>query len=260
MALTSNMSSRKIFTFSLGTFLALFLFVAYAQAAINSNVLAVVCIDDPSGDGIASNAVTVGGQTATFVGKGNRGDGRFGYMYFATAVPFGDQKISVANPSAHNIMVNTTSYQGVAETGQPDSTPATSNWVTQVSATYSYTTVADNSWLLACVDNGTTIVAGANTALRGMDSDPRTTDSRVAQTPAGVKSLAWTFASASGIAIGISASPVTGSIIKFHQTTNPARSTANPVIYIHPFPHGASAVYVFKSVLYLVGGAVFFVN
>lgn len=172
-----------------------------------SNFLAIICVDDPSGDGIASNAVTFGGTTATFVGKGNRGDGRFAYLYMLQAAGSGAQTVSVANPSTHNIDVSSVTYTGTAQTGQPDSTPAASTWVTQTSKSYAYTTVADNSWLVACVDNGSTITAGANTAVRGADEDPRATDSNSDQTPAGAHSLAWTFSSASGIAIGVSIAP-----------------------------------------------------
>lgn len=157
------------------------------------------------GDTVTS--VTWGGVTMTQIDKVNRGDGRYDYLYLLVAPATGAQTISIARTSG-DIKGRAISYTGCAQTGQPDA----NNKVTftiSTSISLSFTTVADNDWLVAVgssVTNGFT--AGTNTVGRGVDDDTRFWDSNSAQTPAGSHSLNWTSIAATGDFIGVALKPV----------------------------------------------------
>lgn len=139
--------------------------------------------------------VTYNGVSMTFVSKVNSLGAAAGqrlYHYILIAPATGSNNIVVSSSANLGGYISGVSYTGAKQTGQPDAsnTQAVSSNTT---LTTSVTTIADNCWLVGYSYHNGTVVAGANTTLRGGSVNVlQTMDSGGDKTPAGSHGLTTT--------------------------------------------------------------------
>jgi hypothetical protein len=116
------------------------------------------------------------------------------YLYYLINPSTWVNNIVATTSSSATLYAQSTSYTGVKQSAQPDSSN-TSAYATQTNMSTSTTTVADNSWLVWVFRASSTQTAVAGTTFRaGVNTTIQIGDSNGAKSPAGSYSLWTTFA------------------------------------------------------------------
>ena len=147
------------------------------------------------------------------------GEGRRNNLFILVNPASGANDVVISLSAATNLYSRAASYTGCKQTGQPDATgAATGNTVNTITMTV--TTVADNCWLVGHFDlRGENMSAGANTTLRGTNSEIQFGDTNAAQTPAGSFSIKADTTSANNTGctvLGYSIAPVAAAAAANH--------------------------------------------
>lgn len=154
----------------------------------------VVGAQAPPGDVITG--VTYNGIPMTKIhtlGPGVGSD-RYRYAFFLTNPPIGSHDVVVSASSSTFIHVDTVSYTGAKQSGQP-SAQGTSVAASGTSFAPSLTTLDDNSWLVGWLSTeASTALAGLGVTLRSPSGNPQVFDSGGSVGSAGVHALNYTSA------------------------------------------------------------------
>lgn len=161
-----------------------------------SNRILLVGVDTvPTSDRITS--VTYNGSSASRASSQSNGVSRREYMYYLTNPSTGSNNVVITASSATYINGASVDYTGAAQTGQPDSSNATSG-ANSTSYSITFTTVCNNSWSAVMVGTdagGSNPTASTNSTSRvvvSADSGVELFDSNAAITPAGAYAMSFT--------------------------------------------------------------------
>ena len=136
--------------------------------------------------------VTYDGVAMTLVNKCVAGADFYSYLFYLIAPSTGAHNV-VISASSGLIIGLSSSYTGVSQTGQPDSSSTKISTVASATYTQSTTTVADNSWTIFHLRESTgrdaTAGAGTVTRIEYGAAGAHICDSGGAITPAGSSSL-----------------------------------------------------------------------
>lgn len=143
--------------------------------------------------GVTYNSVAMTKLYGSLLGNGGKD---YDYFYYLINPATGSHTVSVNTAGSTTLYGRSASYTGVKQSGFPDA-QAQAQSSTGTSITASVTTVADNCWLVAFMDNevNTTTAAGGTTyRLGALTTVMPFADSNGAKTPAGSYSLgmSWT--------------------------------------------------------------------
>lgn len=138
---------------------------------------------------------TYAGVPMIQIGHHSFGGGNFGdYVFMLVNPALGDNNVVVSLDSAQNMSVQSVSYTGVRQTGQPDNLISYGpGGPTTGIVTNSITTVTDNSWLVEWNQPRTPVVSSGGSVIRVSISGQLGSflDSGVPQTPLGSHSISF---------------------------------------------------------------------
>jgi hypothetical protein len=188
---------------------------SHTTSAGSDRLLVVSITGDtvPGADNISS--VAYNGDALTLVAK--RTDGvRYFYLYYLLNPDSGANNVVITLPASggHFLLAGSATYTGVAQSGQPDASSSThSGTDADGSLTHSVTTVADNCWVILSAhgydgSNGAP-TAGSGSTRRTFEASFGTWglfDTNGVVTPAGSKSMTWTYPATGGDMSSIMAS------------------------------------------------------
>lgn len=165
---------------------------------------------------VANTADTVTGATysgvsMTLVDKGTS-SGRWNYLFYLSAPATGANNIVVSSSESTFIEVNSASYTGVSQSGQPEVFGKNTTAGAATSKSLSLTTVTDNAWMvMSGAGQSGSLAAGSSTTLRGTGLIGAMLDSGGAVTPAGSRTLTVTQGSSSDMScVGAVLAPSAG--------------------------------------------------
>lgn len=152
--------------------------------------------------------VTYAGTAMTLIDKNVVSGGRMIYLWMLVNPASGANNVVVTSNASVLIRAKSASYTGAKQTGQPDAQVKRVDDTNQTAHTISVTTIADNSWMFMVGQNkgSSAVVAGTNATQRdGTAQDYGIFDTNADQTPAGSKSMQFTWTTAQP-SVGIMAS------------------------------------------------------
>jgi hypothetical protein len=164
---------------------------SYTQAAGTDRLLVIYVYS--SADVVS--AVTFNGDSATFVNKRlmtGAAAGQYINMWYLLNPDVTTANITVTSSGNLGGFITGVSYTGVLQSTQPD-VELTNGSTSTTSLTTTLTTTVDNDWIMGYAYHNGTVVAGANTTLRGgPNAVLQSFDTNAAQTPAGNHSVTTT--------------------------------------------------------------------
>ena len=135
--------------------------------------------------------VTYNGVAMTLVqSQANTSPSEVNTLWVLVAPATGANNVVVSTSSSVSIGAIAASYTGAAQTGQPDASGKKTSQAT--SSTLSVTTIADNCWMVSCVQADAGLpTAGTGITARVDESNASFGDSNGVITPPGSNSMTW---------------------------------------------------------------------